>query len=166
MAACSFDDAGRDGITGRQILVITHAIGVFLEVATDSGNLAQRFTFQAPLGRHLSQASNNPLYFAVEDSQQAVAGECLLVFPLRMKRLGRSPDVARYMQDVEDVGRVFRRHVKAGVCVFPQAGLAVHQPYQPLAWTASEVDLLVGPSKGFDRAIRFPDFSIRLLASG
>ena len=53
--ASPLDDAGCDRVARRQVFVITHAMGVFLEVAAHRGNLLKAVPLQTSLGCHLPQ---------------------------------------------------------------------------------------------------------------
>src|SRR5271165_7135447 len=53
VSASALNDSGRNRVACREIFVIMHAMGVFLEVATHRSNLLTPLRLQSPFGGHL-----------------------------------------------------------------------------------------------------------------
>ena len=80
MTTRAFNDSRADRIASRQILVVTHAVLVSLEVAADCRDLLREFAFQFLQARPHLQAVDDTFYFAGQKFPQSLATERLTLF--------------------------------------------------------------------------------------
>ncbi len=68
MTTGPFDNAGGNGVTSSEVFVVTHARLILLQVIAELIQPLSPFTFQAPLGTHLPQATNDLAHLAMQEA--------------------------------------------------------------------------------------------------
>ena len=104
----SGNHSGADRIAQGQIFVVTHPVLVSLEVAAHRRDLLRGFALQFLLARSHQQAVDDTFYFACQELPQCPTTERLAMFLNGAEDLRRSLHIARDVDDVQNIHRVYR----------------------------------------------------------